>query len=60
MVFAWDEAKNRVNRRKHGISFELAVRVFEDPSAVSYVERVVDGQERGIQSAWLVALLFCR
>ncbi len=46
MVFAWDEGKNRINRRKHGVSFESAVRVFEDSRAVSYVERVVDGQER--------------
>jgi uncharacterized DUF497 family protein len=46
MLFAWDEAKNRINRRKHGVSFESAVRVFEDPAAVSYVERVVEGQER--------------
>lgn len=27
----WDEAKNRINRKKHGISFEEAVAVFEDP-----------------------------
>ena len=46
MVFAWDEGKNRINQRKHGVSFESAVRVFEDSRAVSYVERVVDGQER--------------
>jgi len=46
MLFAWDERKNRLNRRKHGISFASAVRVFEDPVAVSYVERVVDGEER--------------
>jgi uncharacterized protein len=46
MLFAWHEAKNRINRRKHGLSFESAARVFEDPAAVSYVERVVEGQER--------------
>ena len=46
MVFAWNEGKNRVNRRKHGISFEAATRVFEDPNAVSYVERVAEGEER--------------
>ena len=46
MIFAWDENKNRSNRRKHGVSFEAAARVFEDPRAVSYVERVVEGQER--------------
>jgi len=46
MTFVWDENKSRINRRKHGVSFEAAVRVFEDPAAVSYVERVVAGQER--------------
>ncbi|MGO8737096.1 MAG: BrnT family toxin [Terriglobia bacterium] len=46
MVFAWNENRNRINRRKHGVSFEAAVRVFEDPGAVSFVERVIEGQER--------------
>ena len=30
MVFAWDEEKNKANRKKHGISFEEAVCVFND------------------------------
>jgi uncharacterized DUF497 family protein len=55
MVFAWDEKKNRINRRKHpaktsgenirrkhGVSFETAARIFEDPNVVSYRDRVVD------------------
>ena len=46
MVFAWDENKNRSNRRKHGVSFETAARVFEDPNVVSYRDRVVDEEER--------------
>jgi hypothetical protein len=46
MVFVWDERKNRINRRKHHVSFGAAARVFEDPSVVSFVERVVEGQER--------------
>jgi hypothetical protein len=46
MIFAWDENKNFTNRRKHGVSFESAVRVFEDPMALSFVERVVEGEER--------------
>jgi uncharacterized DUF497 family protein len=46
MVFAWDEKKNRTNRRKHGVSFETAARIFEDPSVVSYRDRVVDEEER--------------
>jgi hypothetical protein len=46
MVFAWDENKNRSNRRKHGVSFETAARVFEDPNVVSYRDRMVDEEER--------------
>ena len=46
MVFAWDETKDRINQRKHGVSFQTAARVFEDPNAVSYVDRLVDDQER--------------
>ncbi len=30
MRFEWDEAKNKSNRRKHGIRFEVAVEVFDD------------------------------
>ena len=29
--WTWDENKNRVNRWKHGLSFETAAFVFEDP-----------------------------
>ena len=27
----WDEDKNEKNMRKHGISFEIAARIFENP-----------------------------
>ena len=43
MRFVWDEAKNRANRLKHHLSFETALRVFEDPLHVS----VPDGSEHG-------------
>jgi uncharacterized DUF497 family protein len=46
MVFVWDEKKNRGNRRKRGISFEAAARIFEDPNVVSYPDRVVEGEDR--------------
>jgi hypothetical protein len=46
MVFAWDEKKNRLNRRKHGVSFETAARIFEDPYVVSYRNRVAEDEER--------------
>jgi len=46
MVLAWDDRKNRTNRRKHCISFETAARIFDDPNVVSYLDRVVDNEER--------------
>jgi uncharacterized DUF497 family protein len=60
MVFAWDEKKNRINHRKHGISFETAARIFEDPNVVSYRDRVVDEEERwhAIGCAGGIAILF--
>ena len=46
MRFVWDEKKNRVNRRKHGISFEIAAEVFLDPFCLTISDRVVHGEER--------------
>jgi uncharacterized protein len=44
--FEWHEAKNRSNGKKHGIDFETAQLVFDDPHCISFVERVNDGEER--------------
>jgi uncharacterized DUF497 family protein len=44
--FAWDERKDSINLRKHGVSFRTAARVFFDSRAVSYLDRVVDDEER--------------
>lgn len=44
--FEWDEAKNRANVAKHGISFEQAIRIFDDPLCLTVPDRVVDGEER--------------
>lgn len=33
MIFTWDEAKDRRNKKKHGISFEEAKSVFLDEHA---------------------------
>jgi uncharacterized protein len=44
--FEWHEAKNRSNKRKHGIDFETAQLVFDDPHCISFVERISDGEER--------------
>lgn len=36
MLFEWDEAKNTINKKKHGISFEEAQTVFEDECAILF------------------------
>ena len=46
MRFEWDDAKNRSNLKKHGVEFETAKLVFEDPHQMSVQDRIVDGEER--------------
>jgi uncharacterized DUF497 family protein len=46
MIFDWDPAKDASNRVKHGVSFETAQLVFDDPHAISTVDRVVGGEVR--------------
>ncbi len=44
MRFEWHEAKAAANLRNHGVSFELASTVFQDPFAI---ERVDDREDYG-------------
>jgi uncharacterized protein (DUF4415 family)/uncharacterized DUF497 family protein len=44
--FEWDEAKNRSNQRKHGLSFEEASQAFRDPLLLSVQDRVEEGEQR--------------
>jgi uncharacterized DUF497 family protein len=46
MKFDWDEEKARANLAKHGVAFDLAIKVFDDPDAISGVDRIVDGEMR--------------
>lgn len=46
MEFTWDDRKNRANQQKHGIIFETAILVFDDPLNVSVQDREVDGDPR--------------
>ena len=46
MRWSWDPNKDRINRQKHGIGFEPALRVFSDPFAMSEQDRIEDGEER--------------
>ena len=38
MQIEWDKNKNRANQKKHGISFEVAREIFEDPFHISKLD----------------------
>ena len=44
--FSWDENKAKTNKRKHGVSFETARLVFDDPLAVRDFDQDVAGEIR--------------
>ena len=46
MHIDWDEQKNKRNQAKHGVGFELAQLVFDDPHQVSVQDRHENGEER--------------
>lgn len=51
MRFEWDEAKNAVNRKKHGVAFEEARTVFYDESAL-----VIDDPEHSAEEERFIIL----
>jgi len=46
MRFDWDPAKDRKNLAKHGIGFDTARLVFDDPRAINIQDRHENGEER--------------
>jgi uncharacterized DUF497 family protein len=44
--FDWDERKNESNLRKHGIDFNTASLVFDDPVHLPTLDREIDGEQR--------------
>lgn len=44
--FEWDEAKAKKNYIKHGVRFEEAALVFNDPLAISVQDRIENGEYR--------------
>lgn len=45
MTFEWDESKNSLNRKKHGIWFEEAQTAFEDQNARLFLDEKSSGSE---------------
>ena len=46
LQITWDPNKDRSNRLKHKVSFEVASLVFDDPLHLSRLDRIVEGEER--------------
>jgi uncharacterized DUF497 family protein len=44
--FEWDEANAAKHFKKHGVSFEVAARVFADPFALMAQDRIENGEQR--------------
>jgi hypothetical protein len=59
--FEWDLAKAAINLRKHAISFDIAVRVFADPFALTEQVRIEGGEQRwqtlGIVDGYLLLVV---
>lgn len=45
MYFEWDEKKNKINIQKHGVSFDIAKLVFDDPHLLSILDHRFNCQE---------------
>jgi len=59
--FEWDSAKAEINFRKHGLRFEEAALVFEDPFHLSMQDRLENGEYRwqtiGVVTGCVVVLV---
>jgi uncharacterized DUF497 family protein len=44
-TFEWDESKALMNEQKHGVSFDEAVTVFEDPLSLTIVDEAHSEEE---------------
>jgi uncharacterized protein len=50
----WDDRKNRINQKRHRLSFEAAQLVFEDPFSVTAEDYIDDNGEMRYQTLGLV------
>ena len=47
IVFEWDDEKNRINKRKHHVSFETAANVFfDDNRIIKFDDEHSDDEDR--------------
>ena len=55
----WDDKKNKINIRKHGISFETAALVFADEERIEYFDKLhsID-EDRYIELGCVLGILY--
>lgn len=53
-AFVWDEEKNMINIRKHGVDFETAALVFNDDLRIEFPDTFHDGNEERYDTIGLV------
>lgn len=53
--FEWDENKNQINIRKHGIDFQDAIDVFNHPILIALDQREDYGEDRWVALGCLAA-----
>jgi uncharacterized DUF497 family protein len=46
MDFEWDSTKEQANRKKHGIDFRMAAKVFLDPYVIKFDDVDANGELR--------------
>ncbi|ATP46255.1 hypothetical protein CR511_20275 [Pseudomonas putida] len=57
MFFEWDEAKNEINIRKHGIDFADVPDMFNHPMLTRRDDDAACSEERWVCLGWLKALI---
>jgi uncharacterized protein len=63
MQFEWDDTKSKTNRVKHGISFDYAKLVFDDPHLIDRPDETVDYDEErtiatGVVQGRMIVVVF--
>ena len=59
IVFEWDDEKNRINKRKHNVSFQTAEKVFSDENRIEWLDtKHSDEEDRYITIGMVDEILF--
>ena len=53
ILFEWNSTKAATNVKKHGVSFDVALRVFADPFALIEQDRFEEGELRWQTLGWV-------